>query len=87
MKKFMDKLRIGLIGLGTVGSGVYKSLKSFENIEIVKIVIKDIMSNALNIFHQEYNTIFFLKFYPLHCVFLIFTNFNFCNKKKHNFKK
>ena len=33
----MEKLRIGLIGLGTVGTGVYKSLKDFGNIEIVKI--------------------------------------------------
>ena len=37
----MDKLKIGLIGLGTVGSGVYKSLKDFGNIEIVKIAVKD----------------------------------------------
>lgn len=35
------KIKIGLIGLGTVGSGVYKSLKDFENIEVVKIAVKD----------------------------------------------
>ena len=29
------KIKIGLIGLGTVGSGVYKTLQSFDNIEIV----------------------------------------------------
>ena len=38
----MEKLRIGLIGLGTVGTGVYKSLKDFGNIEIVKIAVKNI---------------------------------------------
>ena len=38
----MDKIKIGLIGLGTVGVGVYKSLQQFENIEIVKIAVKNI---------------------------------------------
>ena len=38
----MDKLRIGLIGLGTVGSGVYKSLQEFDNIEIVQIAVRNI---------------------------------------------
>jgi len=38
----MDKLRIGLIGLGTVGSGVYKSLQQFDNVEIVKIAVRNI---------------------------------------------
>ena len=37
----MDKLKVGLIGLGTVGSGVYKSLKD-ENVEIVKIAVRNI---------------------------------------------
>ena len=37
----MEKLRIGLIGLGTVGSGVYKSLID-ENVEIVKIAVRNI---------------------------------------------
>ena len=36
------KIKIGLIGLGTVGSGVFKTLKNFENIEIVKIAVKNI---------------------------------------------
>ncbi len=36
-----DKIKIGLIGLGTVGSGVYKTLRSFDNIEIVKIAVRD----------------------------------------------
>lgn len=36
------KIKIGLIGLGTVGSGVYKTLKNFENIEIVKIAVRNI---------------------------------------------
>ncbi len=38
----MEKLRIGLIGLGTVGSGVYKSLQNFDNVEIVKIAVRNI---------------------------------------------
>ena len=38
----MDKLRVGLIGLGTVGSGVYKSLQQFDNVEIVKIAVRNI---------------------------------------------
>lgn len=38
----MNKIKIGLIGLGTVASGVYKTLQSFDNIEIVKIVVRDI---------------------------------------------
>lgn len=38
----MDKLKIGLIGLGTVGTGVYKTLADFDNVEIVKIAVKNI---------------------------------------------
>jgi len=38
----MSKLRIGIIGLGTVGSGVYKTLQDFNDIEIVKIAVKNI---------------------------------------------
>lgn len=38
----MDKVKIGLIGLGTVGSGVLKTLKNFENIEIVKVAVKNL---------------------------------------------
>jgi len=34
-----NKIKIGLIGLGTVGGGVFKSLKEFKNIEIVKIAV------------------------------------------------
>lgn len=37
----MKKIKIGMIGLGTVGSGVYKTLKSFDNVEIVKISVKN----------------------------------------------
>jgi len=37
----MKKIKIGMIGLGTVGSGVYKTLKSFDNVEIVKICVKN----------------------------------------------
>lgn len=38
----MEKIRIGLIGLGTVGTGVYKSVQDFDNIEIAKIAVKNI---------------------------------------------
>ena len=38
----MNKIKIGLIGLGTVASGVYKTLQSFDNIDIVKIAVRDI---------------------------------------------
>ena len=38
----MDKLKIGLIGLGTVGTGVFKTLAGFDNVEIVKIAVKNI---------------------------------------------
>ena len=35
-------IKIGLIGLGTVGSGVFKTLQSFKNVEITKIAVKNI---------------------------------------------
>lgn len=38
----MEKIKIGLIGLGTVGSGVYKSLQNFDNVEIVKVAVRNI---------------------------------------------
>lgn len=38
----MEKLKIGLIGLGTVGSGVYKTLAEFDNVEIVQIAVRNI---------------------------------------------
>ncbi len=38
----MNKLRIGIIGLGTVGCGVYKTLQNSDNIEIVQIAVKNI---------------------------------------------
>lgn len=41
MKK-SGKVKLGLIGLGTVVSGVVKVLKDFDNIEIVKIAVKNI---------------------------------------------
>lgn len=37
---FMKNVRIGIIGLGTVGSGVYKTLKNFEEVEISKIGVR-----------------------------------------------
>jgi len=36
------KIKIGLIGLGTVGSGVFKTLKSFDNVEVVKIAVRNL---------------------------------------------
>ena len=38
----MNKLRIGLIGLGTVGCGVYKTLENVDNVEIVKVAVKNL---------------------------------------------
>ena len=38
----MAKLRIGIIGFGTVGTGVYKTLQNFNDIEIVKIAVRNI---------------------------------------------
>ena len=38
----MDKVKIGLLGLGTVGSGVYKTLQMFNNVEIKKIAVKNL---------------------------------------------
>ena len=38
----VGKAKLGLIGLGTVGTGVVKVLKDFVNIEIVKIAVKNI---------------------------------------------
>ncbi len=38
----MKKIKIGMLGLGTVGSGVFKTLKKFDNVEIVKICVKNI---------------------------------------------
>ena len=36
------KIKIGLIGLGTVGSGVYKTLRDSDFVEIIKIAVKNI---------------------------------------------
>ena len=38
----MNKLKIGLIGLGTVATGVYKTLQKVDGIEILKIAVKNI---------------------------------------------
>ena len=35
------KIKIGLIGLGTVGTGVYKTLQNFDNVEVVKIAVRN----------------------------------------------
>lgn len=36
------KIKIGLIGLGTVGSGVFKTLQNFDNIEVKAIAVRNI---------------------------------------------
>ena len=36
------KIKIGIIGLGTVGSGVFKTLQNFDNVEITKIAVRNI---------------------------------------------
>ena len=36
-----NKVKIGLIGLGTVGSGVFKTLRKFDNVEVVQIAVKN----------------------------------------------
>ena len=36
-----SKIKIGLIGLGTVGSGVFKTLKNFDNVEVSKIAVRN----------------------------------------------
>ncbi len=38
----MKALKVGIIGFGTVGGGVYNVLQSFKNIEIQKIAVKNI---------------------------------------------
>lgn len=38
----MDKIKIGMIGLGTVGTGVLKTLSNFDQIEMVKIAVKNL---------------------------------------------
>ncbi len=42
MENCEKKIKIGLIGLGTVGSGVYKTLKSFKNVEVKKIAVRNL---------------------------------------------
>ena len=37
-----NKLRIGIIGLGTVGSGVVKTLENFKNIEIISAAVRNL---------------------------------------------
>ena len=37
-----NKIKLGLIGLGTVGSGVFKTLRNFDNVEVTKIAVKNI---------------------------------------------
>ena len=36
------KIKIGLIGLGTVGSGVFKTLRNFDNVEVKSIAVRNI---------------------------------------------
>lgn len=37
-----NKIKIGLIGLGTVGSGVFKTLRNFDNVEVKSIAVRNI---------------------------------------------
>ena len=37
----MKKVRIGIIGLGTVGSGVFKTLQNFDEVEVIQIAVRD----------------------------------------------
>ena len=39
----MSKLKLGLIGLGTVGCGVYKTVEELDNVEIVKVAVKNMV--------------------------------------------
>lgn len=41
-KNNFSKIKIGMIGLGTVGAGVLKSLSNFEQFEFVKIAVRDL---------------------------------------------
>lgn len=38
----MAKIKIGILGFGTVGGGVYKTLKDFDEVEVKKILVRDI---------------------------------------------
>ena len=38
----MEKLKIGIIGLGTVGSGVYKTLEESELVDIVQVAVRNL---------------------------------------------
>lgn len=42
MENTNKKIKIGLIGLGTVGSGVFKTLKAFDNVEVKRIAVRNI---------------------------------------------
>lgn len=52
----MDKIKIGMIGLGTVGSGVLKTLNDFSQIEITKIAVKN-LNKPRNIAHLDNRTL------------------------------
>lgn len=38
----MEKIKIGIIGLGTVGTGVLKTLSGFNHIEVIKVAVKNL---------------------------------------------
>lgn len=38
----MDKIKVGIIGLGTVGAGVFKTLNDFEQVEVVQVAVKNL---------------------------------------------
>ena len=81
----MNKCRIGIIGLGTVGEGVYKILNSeldthpiLKEIEIVKIAVKnlakkrDVIDNK-DLLTDNINSLFFERF--LTAIFTISISF------------
>lgn len=41
------KIKVGIIGLGTVGSGVFKTLRYFKNIEVAGIAVKILISQEI----------------------------------------
>lgn len=46
----MNKIKVGIIGLGTVGTGVLKTLSDFDQIEVTKVAVKN-LNKPRNITH------------------------------------
>ena len=47
-------IKAGLIGLGTVGSGVYKTLQNFSDVKIIQIAVNDVTKKR-NIENFDYS--------------------------------